>query len=99
MINKQQRLEAVIKDEITSNRQETAQSARQARQELGAALKFSSDSLQQRLAENIHVQKDQLDSFSKQLMAMTKLNEEKLEAMRKTMDAVTGHAGRQHQKA
>ena len=83
---KQQRLESVIKDEITSNRQETAQSARQARQELGATLKLSSDSLQQRLAENIRVQKDQLDSFSKQLMAMTKLNEEKLEAMRKTME-------------
>ena len=83
---KQQRLEGVIKDEITSNRQETAQSARQARQELGAALKLSSDSLQQRLTENIRVQKDQLDSFSKQLMAMTKLNEEKLEAMRNTME-------------
>jgi len=83
---KQQRLEGVIKDEITSNRQETAQSARQARQELGATLKLSSDSLLQRLAENIQVQKNQLDSFSKQLMAMTKLNEEKLEAMRKTME-------------
>jgi DNA recombination protein RmuC len=83
---KQQRLEGVVKDEITSNRQETAQSARQARQELGTALKLSSDSLQQRLAENVRVQKDQLDSFSKQLMAMTKLNEEKLEAMRKTME-------------
>jgi DNA recombination protein RmuC len=49
-------------------------------------LKLSSDSLQQRLTENIRVQKDQLDSFSKQLMAMTRLNEEKLEAMRKTME-------------
>lgn len=86
LANKQQRLEGVIKDEITSNRQETAQSARQARQELGTALKLSSDSLQQRLSENIRVQKDQLDSFSKQLMAMTQLNEEKLEAMRKTME-------------
>jgi DNA recombination protein RmuC len=86
LINKQQRLEAVIKDEITSNRQETAQSARQARQELGTALKFSSDSLQQRLTENIRVQKDQLDSFSKQLMAMTRLNEEKIDGMRKTME-------------
>ena len=86
LADKQQRLEGVIKDEITSNRQETAQSARQARQELGATLKLSSDSLQQRLSENIRVQKDQLDSFSKQLMAMTKLNEEKLEAMRKTME-------------
>ena len=86
LANKQLRLEGVIKDEITSNRQETAQSARQARQELGTALKLSSDSLQQRLSENIRVQKDQLDSFSKQLMAMTRLNEEKLESMRKTME-------------
>ena len=86
LTNKQQRLEGVIKDEITSNRQETAQSARQARQELGATLKLSSDSLQQRLAENIRVQKDQLDSFSKQLMALARLNEEKLETMRKTLE-------------
>jgi DNA recombination protein RmuC len=37
------------------------------------------------MSENVRVQKDQLDSFSQQLMAMTKLNEEKLNAMRKTM--------------
>jgi len=85
--NKQDRLELVIKDEITRNRQETAQNAQQARQELSASLKFSSDSLQQRMSENVRMQKDQLDSFSKQLLAMTKLNEEKLEAMRKTMEA------------
>jgi DNA recombination protein RmuC len=83
----QQRLEPVIKDEIARNRQETAKSAQQARHELGLSLKSSSDSLQQRLSENIHLQKDQLDSFSKQLMAMTRLNEEKIEAMRKTMES------------
>ena len=83
--NKQQRLEDAIKDEIAFNRQETAQSARQARQELGAALKLSGDSLQQRLAENIRVQNDQLGSFSKQLMALARLNEEKLETMRQTL--------------
>jgi DNA recombination protein RmuC len=81
----QDRLEFVIKDEIARNRQETAKTAQHARQELGALLKLSSDSLQQRLAENVRVQKDQLDSFSKQLMAMTRLNEEKMEFMRKTM--------------
>ncbi len=86
LINKQQRLEDIVRDEIISNRQETAQSARQARQELGAALRLSSDSLQQRLVENIGVQKDQLDSFSKQLMALARLNEEKLETMRKTLE-------------
>jgi len=86
LMNKQQQLEGVLKEEITANRQETAQSARQARQELGSTLKMSSDSLQQRLADNIRVQKDQLDSFSKQLMALARLNEEKLETMRKTLE-------------
>ena len=86
LMNEQQRLESVFRYEITANRQETAQSARQARQELGSTLKMSSDSLQQRLADNIRVQKDQLDSFSKQLMALARLNEEKLETMRKTLE-------------
>ncbi len=87
LANKQQQLEGVIKEEIALNRQETAQNARQARQELGATLKLSSDSLQQRLAENIRVQKDQLDSFSKQLIALARLNEEKLETIRKTLES------------
>jgi len=81
----QERLENIVKDEITLNRQETADSARQARQELGHTLKLSGDSIQQRLMENIRSQKDQLDSFSQQLVAMAKLNEEKIEAMRRTM--------------
>ena len=84
--SKQERLENIVKDEIALNRQETANSARQARQELGNTLKQSSDSIGQRLLENIHIQKNQLDSFSKQLVAMAKLNEEKIEAMRRTME-------------
>ena len=86
LANKQERLENVVKDEITLNRQETAHSARQARQELGNTLKLSGESIQQRLLENIRMQKDQLDSFSKQLVAMARLNEEKLAAMRQTME-------------
>jgi DNA recombination protein RmuC len=38
------------------------------------------------MTENAGMQKGQLDSFSKQLGDMTKLNEEKLEQMRKTME-------------
>ena len=86
LANKQERLENVVKDEITLNRQETAHSARQARQELGHTLKLSGESIQQRLLENISIQKDQLDSFSKQLVTMARLNEEKIEAMRQTME-------------
>jgi len=83
---KQQRLENVVKDEITQNRQETAVGAQMARQELTAALKLSGESIQQRLLENFRIQKDQLDSFAKHLVAMAKLNEEKIEAMRQTME-------------
>jgi DNA recombination protein RmuC len=83
--NQQERLEHAVKDEISRNRQETANSARRARQELGNTLKHSSDSTQRRLLENFRLQKGQLDSFSKQLVAVAKLNEEKIEAMRHTM--------------
>ena len=85
LTGRQERLEDVIKEEMIANRKETADSQRQARQELGAALKSSSESLQQRMIENIGMQKDQLDSFSKQLLALAKLNEERLEAMRQTI--------------
>jgi DNA recombination protein RmuC len=84
--SKQERLESVVKEEMGLNRQEMANNARLARQELGNSLKISSDSVQQRMLENIRMQKDQLDSFSKQLVAMAKLNEDKIEAMRQTME-------------
>jgi len=83
---RQEQTKHTIKDEITMNRQETSNSAKQAREELSKSLKYSSDSLLQRMTENAGMQKGQLDSFSKQLGDMTKLNEEKLEQMRKTME-------------
>jgi len=86
LASKQEHVEHVIKDEMSANRKETANSQQQARQELGSALKSSSDSLQRRMVDNIRMQKDQLDSFSKQLMAMAKLNEERMEAMRQTIE-------------
>jgi DNA recombination protein RmuC len=86
LANKQERVERVVKDEIATNRKETNHNYQQNRQELSSALKSSSESLQQRVVENIRIQKDQLDSFSQQLMAMAKLNEEKMEAMRRTIE-------------
>jgi len=84
--NKQARIEHAVKDEMTLNRQETSNSARQAREELGAALSASTEALQRRMVENLRMQRGQLDSFAKQLIAMAKLNEDKLEAMRRTME-------------
>ncbi|MGD2186027.1 MAG: DNA recombination protein RmuC [Desulfobacterales bacterium] len=82
----QQHTEHLVRDEFARNRLESADSARQAREEIGGTLKFASDSQLKQLAEMAGIQKDQLDRFSNQLLAMTKLNEEKLEALRKAVE-------------
>lgn len=84
--NRHEHTERFIKDEIARNREETASSARLAREELSKSLFASSDALLKRMTENAGMQKDLLDSFSKQLGELTKLNEEKIESMRRTME-------------
>ena len=83
---RQAHLEHVVKDEIARNREETANSDKRTREELSQSLKGSSDSLLMRLTEHLCMHKNQLDSFSKQLGEMTKLNQEKLEQMRNTVE-------------
>ena len=83
---RQEQTDQLIKFEITKNREETAGSAKSAREELSKSLKDSSDSLLQRVTENAGMQKNQLDFFSRQLTELTHLNEEKLETIRKTVE-------------
>ncbi len=78
-------IERLIKDEADRSRTAGTQNARQSREELSQTLTVSSDSLLKRMTENAGMQKDQLDSFSRQFMDLTQLNEEKLEAMRQTV--------------
>ena len=85
LMKQQERLELVVKDEIRRNRQESSHSARQARLELGETLKLSNESTRRLLLSNFQIQKDQLDSFSRQLVEVARLNEEKIEALRRTM--------------
>ena len=54
--------------------------------EMGNGLSRMTDSLLGRLSENAGMQKAQLDSFAQQLMALTRLNEEKSETLRKSVD-------------
>ena len=77
----------MVKDEIARNREESSANAKQAREELSGSLKDSSDSLLKRMTENAGMQKDQLDSFSRLLGDMTKINEEKFDTMRATIDS------------
>ncbi|WP_435549954.1 DNA recombination protein RmuC [Desulfobacterium sp. N47] len=80
-------IENVVKKEFSENRKEYGQNAKSAREELGASLKDFGGSLAKRIAEIAGMQKNQLDTFSKQLLDMTRLNEEKLELMRVTMES------------
>jgi DNA recombination protein RmuC len=83
----QERIGHMVRDEFARNREESAGSARESRQEIGSILKSSSDSQLRQMGEVAGMQKDQLDSFSKQLLALTRLNEDKLESLRKTIEA------------
>ncbi|MDP4856209.1 MAG: DNA recombination protein RmuC, partial [Desulfobacterales bacterium] len=80
-------LEEAVRNEATRSRQEAAGNARSIREELRGAVRDSGDSLLMRMAENAGMQKNQLDSFSKQLMDMTRLHEEKFEALRHSVES------------
>jgi DNA recombination protein RmuC len=78
--------ERVLREELGRSRQESAFGDRQAREEMQATLGRLSDSFLNRMTQIARLQKDQLDSFSKQLADLTRLNEGKLEALRLTME-------------
>jgi DNA recombination protein RmuC len=80
------RAERALREEQALSRQEAAYGSRQAREELRTGLALLTDGLLNRLAETARQQKDQLDSFSRQLADLTALNESKLEALRRTME-------------
>jgi DNA recombination protein RmuC len=74
-----------LREEFARSRQESAFADRQGRDELRAGLGHLTDSLLKRMAEMARLQKDQLDSFSRQLSDLTVLNETKIEGLRRTM--------------
>jgi DNA recombination protein RmuC len=82
----QERIERAVKEELSVNREEAAYNARQGRDELRSSLKFFTDSLLSQTSQNAHLQKDQLDSFAKQLSSLTQTNEAKLESLRHALD-------------
>ena len=82
-----QGLQRSINEEGTQNRSESARQARLGREEMGNGMSRMADGLLRRLTENAGMQKAQLDSFERELMALTRLNDDKSEALRKSMEA------------
>jgi DNA recombination protein RmuC len=85
LVERLDRIERAWREEQALSRQEAAHGDRQAREELRFGLGQLTDSLLARMAEIARLQKGQLDSFSRQLADLTTLNEDKLEALRRTM--------------
>ena len=81
-----ERLERTIRDEAAAGRNEQGKAARQTREELALAQQAGSDALLRRMSDIAALQKDQLDTFAKQLATLTQLNETKLTSLRETVE-------------
>ncbi len=75
-----------LKDEMSRIRSEASKNSKELREEVRNSLKDFNDLLISQMTKISGMQKDQLDSFSKQLTELTKINEEKLEKMRDTIE-------------
>src|SRR6266545_2275823 len=83
----QQRIETALKQEISRNREEMNLVAKESRQELAAAIRVLGDSNATRITEIGEAQKNQLDSFARQLGGLTEATERRLETMRATIES------------
>jgi len=82
----QQRTELALRNDIHKNREEATLNARLLREEISKTLNTLGDSLQLRITNMSNLQKNQLDSFAKQLVSLRETNDRKLETMRGTIE-------------
>lgn len=82
----QEREERIIREELSLNREEAARHAQGGREELRNSLKSFGDTVLSRSTEIAHLQKDQLDTFARQLGVLTRTNEEKLNHLRESVE-------------
>ncbi len=81
-----ERVERGLKDEISRNREESNNQARGLREELALSLKGFNDSVLKQMADVATLQKNQLETFAGTLMAASQNSEQKIEAMRDTLE-------------
>jgi len=80
------RMERVLKEEFQINRQETAKSARDTREELISFLRTFRDTISQTMTDIAGLQKNQLESFSGRIDTMSKAINENLEKIRQVLE-------------
>lgn len=82
----QEKFERTLREEIARNREEAAKNAGLLREEVNNSLYKLGDSLLRRLTENATLQKSQLDTFARQITALTGSSEQRLDKMRDTVE-------------
>lgn len=80
------KFEGSVKDEFLRNRQELNSNNTQGRTEVLNLFKSITDNIQSQMKNSAYMQKNQLDTFSNQLLNLTKSNEERLNKMRDTIE-------------
>lgn len=75
----QEKSERTLKEEMTQNREEAGNAAKQLREEVSITIKSLNDSLLNQMTNVAGMQKDQLDTFSTQLNVLTASNEDRLQ--------------------
>jgi len=87
----QERTERAVREEIAKNREEASSHARSLREEVGATLKGTNDTLVRTLGEVSAAQHKRLEGFSAQLTGLTESNEKKMEGLRSAVEAKLAH--------
>ena len=80
------RIERAVREELTKSREEAANSGRHLREEVSTSVVALGNSLVKSSGENAEAQKNQLDSFAKQLLYLTDSNEKRLNDLRGVVD-------------
>ncbi|MGC9196355.1 MAG: DNA recombination protein RmuC [Syntrophobacteraceae bacterium] len=85
-----EKLERGLREEISRSRQEASVAARQGREETLNVLRAFGDSLQTSMTNIARLQKQQLETFADLLRNLTASNENRLEALRNTIETKLG---------
>ncbi|HBR14866.1 MAG TPA: DNA recombination protein RmuC [Candidatus Omnitrophica bacterium] len=87
----QERLERLLREEISKGRAEAGANFQKAREEQSEHLNAFSNAVLSRMTEVSTLHKNQLDSFIQQLSALTQMNEQKLEKLREVVEERLKH--------
>jgi len=91
-------MDPAIREEFRSAREESAQGARNLREEVSAGQKSSMDTMVKTIGEMRRSQSDQLGSIARRIQEMTASNTSGLETLRSTIDAQLKHLQESNEK-